>query len=61
MHIGLVLESNTTEMAENVLHLGVGVTALVTTKVVEPGHGGKHVVDDSDDNNSTNRVTPGFG
>jgi len=38
VHISLVLKSNTAEMAEDVLHLGIGVAAGGAAKVVDPFH-----------------------
>jgi len=38
VHISLVLKSDTAEMAENVLHLGIGVTAGGAAEVINPFH-----------------------
>lgn len=58
VHICLVLERNAAEVAEDVLHLGVGVAASGAAKVVDPGHADKDVVNHGHDNGDANRVTP---
>lgn len=45
-------------MHEDVLHLGISVASLGTSEVVQPRQGAEEVVDDSNDDGDTDRVTP---
>jgi len=56
--VTLVLESKLAEMANDVLHLGVSVVALLASEVVEPCVLLKDEVDNGDDDGDTNGVTP---
>ena len=58
MYICLVLECYAAEMAQDVLHLGVCVTASSATKVVEPGHACQEEVDNSNADGDADRVAP---
>lgn len=58
VYICLVFDRNTAEMAEDVLHLGVGVAASVSSQVVNRLHADQDVVDHSNDDDDTNRITP---
>ncbi len=58
MHIRLVFDSNARQMAENVLHLGIGVAAGVSTKVVDRLHADKDIVDHGHDNDCADGITP---
>jgi len=53
-----VLQSKLGEVADDVLHLGVVVAALLATDVGKRGDGVKKVVDDGDDDGDTDGVTP---
>jgi hypothetical protein len=55
---GLVLQSKLGEVADDVLHLGVVVAALLATDVGKRGDGVEEVVDDGDDDGNTDGVTP---
>lgn len=55
---GLVLQSKLGEVADDVLHLGVVVAALLATDVGKRGDGVEEVVRDGDDDGNTNGVTP---
>ena len=56
--IVLVNKGDLGKGADDVLHLGVVVGAVLATKVVQPLDLVEEVVDDGDDNGDTNRVTP---
>ena len=56
--IGLVLDCDAAEMAENILHLGVGVAAGGTAHVVDRFQAHEDVVDHGDDNDDTDRIAP---
>lgn len=56
--VNLVFNSELVEVRKEVLDLGVGLGASSASKVVEGGDLCKDVVDDSNDDNDTNRVTP---
>jgi hypothetical protein len=58
MHIGLMLDRNARQMAENILHLGIGLTACVSAKVVDRLHADEDVVDHGNNNDGTNGITP---
>ena len=58
MDIRLVLERNTAEMTQNVLHVGIGTASDITAEVVNPFDAEEKVVDDSDNNSDTNGVAP---
>lgn len=58
MDVRLVLDGHAAEMAQDVLHGGVGVAAGVSAQVVDPLDAGKEEVDDSDNDCNTDRVAP---
>ncbi len=58
VNIGFVLDRNAAEMAEDVLHLGIGVAASGTAHVVDCLQTHEDVVDHGDDNDDTNRIAP---
>lgn len=58
VHISLMLDRNAAEMAEDVLHLGIGVAAGGTAHVVDGLQAHEDVVNHSDDDNNANRITP---
>lgn len=58
VHVCLVLDGNTAEMAEDVFHLGISAAATRTSQVVDGLHADEDVVDHGDNDNHTNRVTP---
>ena len=53
-----MLQSKLGEVADDVLHLGVVVAALLATDVGKRGDGVEEVVDDGDDDGDTDGVTP---
>jgi len=54
----LVLNGNLGQVTDDVLHLSVGMASLRAAKIVEPADLVKEVVDNSDDDDNTNGVTP---
>ena len=58
VNISLVLDSNAAEVTEDVLHLGICVTASSTTHVVDSLHADKDEIDHSDDNDAADGVSP---
>jgi hypothetical protein len=58
VNVGLVLDGNAAEVAEDVLHLGVGVAASSTAKVVNPFHADQDIINQRNDNGNTDGVAP---
>ena len=58
VYICLVLNSDSAEMAEDVLHVGIGVAASITAEVIDRLHADENVVNHGNDDNNANGVTP---
>ena len=53
-----MLDRDAAEMAEDILHLGIGVAACGTAHVVDRFQAHEDVVDHGDDNDDTDRIAP---
>lgn len=58
MNVSLVLDSNSAEVAKDVLHLSVGLRSRVATQVVDGLHLRQSEVGNCDDDQGTDGVTP---
>ena len=56
--IGLVLDRDAAEMAEDIFHLGIGVAAAGTAQIIDRFQAHEDVVNHGDDDDDTNRITP---
>jgi len=58
VYVGLVLHSDTAEVSQDILHLGIRMTALGAAKLIDPFDLEEEEVDDGNDDGNANRVSP---